>query len=255
MKKYLFITSILFLMSCSDDTDSKVIDFDDTNPETVLKLKAETNRYITTYYYNEAGFVDSLAQISNYGGNPEHYFKKFIYQNDSILEIKTYVQERDSSNAPDLFSKEIFEYSESNISKILIYNNVDVITGTVLYTYENNGSIVYESNSSAPYIFKKTYTKNNLTNIIGLKNQTEELKYNYTFDNKFNPKYFIYPVAYSKILGISKNNILTNGFESSTYNQMTNYILEYNNNNFLTSYTIQGKEGSAGNGTDYYTYY
>lgn len=224
MKKILFFLALPFIFSC-DKEDENVPEI----PSVVLKVKKVDNEFISTYFYNEYGYVDSIAMITDYGGISQNYYKKFTYnQNKEITKIKTYQQDLyDYENQIPINEITLtiteFEYINNLIVKSINKNEKGEITEQANHNYDSSGNLVLNNSIYSDEKLIETYDDVNQVRI----------KYNY--DNKFNPYYFIYPKAFLKLHNISKNNItkityvLNNG-------QIQEDIktLKYNNEYFCT---------------------
>lgn len=254
MKQTFLLFIILSLFGCSDNNTDDM--FIPEIPETLLKVKTKKNRYITTYFYNDLGYIDSLAQISNYGGNPDNFYQKFIYNQENIIEILHYKRQAHDESTPIIKDyKEIFEYTNGLISKKHTYDSNENLLSSQSYTYEDNNNIIYSSSTAHNTIFKSTYKNKNLIETVSTRNDSLISQSTYTYDNRYHPMYYIFPEVFLKINSISKNNIKETKYLSNSYNQNTVYELQYNNNHFLTSSSIKSDEQLVGATPDYYTYY
>jgi len=256
MKKLLLFFVFTFsLIACNNDelNEEKEPNLPEV-PETVMKLKMEENNYKTNYYYNELGFVDSLAMISDYGGNQYNYYKKFNYENAQIKSIINYqnsAYEETGNNLPKYIGKEEYIYKENVIEKEISYGASNQIIKTNTYTYQENVVIIQDNN----YKIKQTFLKDNIIESKVLENEVEKATTTYTYDTRYAPKYYIYPEAYKKIKSISRNNVKKSKYTSESHNQTEKFILNYNSNHFLTySANEEFYNGLVGISTDFYRY-
>lgn len=224
MKKYIFFLVFPFVFSC-DKEDENVPEI----PSVILKVKKVDNEFISTYFYNEYGYVDSIAMITDYVGISQNYFKKFTYnQNKEITKIMTYQQDlydyenQIPINKITLTTTE-FEYLNNLIVKSINKNEKDEIIEQANHSYDSSGNLVLNNSIYSDEKLIETY------------DDVNHLRIKYNYDNKFNPYYFIYPKAFLKLNNIAKNNIskityvLNNG-------QIQEDIktLKYNNEYFCT---------------------
>ena len=256
MKKLLLFSVFAFsLIACNNDDQNEE---NEPNlpevPETMMKLKMEDNRYITYYYYNDLGFVDSLAMISDYGGNEYNFFKKFKYENAQIKSIISYrnsAYDETGNNLPKYIGKEEYIYNGNVIEKEISYGASDQILKTNTFTYEENVMVIQTGN----YIIKQTFLKDNIIESTVFENEVEKAKTTYTYDTRYAPKYYIYPDAYKKIRSISRNNVKKSVQKSESKNQTEKFILKYNENHFLTySANEEINNGLVGISADFYRY-
>lgn len=220
MKKNLFFFVMLFVFSC-DKEDENVPEI----PSVILKVKKVENEFISTYFYNEYDYVDSVVMITNYGGISQNYYKKFTYnQNKEITKIKTYLEELYGPNPIDtLVSTVEYEYKNNLIVRSINKNEKGEITEQLNHNYDFSGNLIVNNSIYSDEKLMETY------------DHVKQVKIKYNYDNKFNPYYFIYPRAFLKLNNISKNNItkityvLNNG-------QIQEDIktLKYNNEYFCT---------------------
>nr|WP_297308370.1 hypothetical protein [uncultured Flavobacterium sp.] len=256
MKKLLLFSVFTFsLIACNNDdqNEEKEPNLPEV-PETIMKLKMEDNRYKTYYYYNDLGFVDSLAMISDYGGNEYNYFKKFNYENGQIETIINYqnsAYNETENNIPKYIGKEEYIYNGNVIEKEISYGASDQIIKTNTFTYEENIVVLQASG----YKIEKTFLNDNVIESKVFENEVEKAKTTYTYDTRYAPKYYIYPEAYKKIKSISRNNVKRSEYRSEGHNQTEKFILNYNSNHFLTySANEEIYNGMVGISADFYRY-
>lgn len=222
MKKIILLFAIsVFSASCNEDnsviTDVNPVDEPIENDERViLKLKELRAQATSQYFYNENGFVDSIS-IHAGGRSFASGSKKMHYNSEnnlSSIDIWTYPY----SDSVLIFKKEIFEYNTLNqiISK-KTYNELGSLTSEQNYQYNAEGYLNIQG-----YI----YVNGNLTQEG---NQTY-----YTYDNKPNPLYEMFPIAYNRMNTTNKNNQLSSNFPSINLFETIQY--NYNEHNYPTAF-------------------
>ena len=224
MKKYIAFLILPFILCCEKE-DNVVPDV----PQVILKVKKVDNEFISTYFYNDNGYVDSIAMISDYGGISQNYYKKFIYnENKEISKIKSYQQDLyDYGNQIPINETTLtiteFEYANNLIVKSTIKDNEDVIIEQNQYNYNASGNLVLNN---------AVYSGETL---IEYDDEINNVRIKYNYDNKFNPYYFIYPKAYLKLNNISKNNISKITYLLNDGKVMEDVkTLQYNKEHFCT---------------------
>lgn len=256
MKKTILFIPLLLIFACDDD--KSIEEFVPEKPEQVLKLKTESDNYISNYYYNDLGFVDSIARISDYGGNAENYFNKFTYENGEVTTVKSHIQSAHENNAPiQNYLVEQYEYINGKISKKTIYDANNVVIATNVFTYNDVDNTMLVSFSDENNYTIKYYWQNNNILKSELNHPEQQSIANYKYDNKYNPKYYIYPKAYILANAISKNNVKYDNWQGNNYSQTSNYIINYNKNYFPVFYADSRihEEGMVGLSSTSYSYY
>lgn len=225
MKNLSFYLIALLVLSSCDKDENHILE----NPTVVLKVKKVDNEYISTYFYGSNGFVDSISMISDYGGISNNFYKKFIYNsNDELIKIKIYQQDLfDYDNQIPIDETTIFydefEYTNHLITKTIHKNESGVTLGETLYNYNSEDNLML---NNSVYDGEK---------LIEFFDNDRNVLIKFSYDNKFNPYYFIYPKAYLKINNFTKNNIskITYLFNNGQIYEDVK-TLKYNNDYFCT---------------------
>jgi hypothetical protein len=247
MKKIITLLSIFLLTiaSCTKDNDAektilpnKIILSDGSNTDistiTYIGNKIETIAYSDGHKFVYTYTGDQISKVTSYEGNTIIGTIDYIYQNNNL-----------KSSIENYLSKSTGVTTNHKLRTVYTYNS----DGTILeerYSTDPNTAIETKTNNST-YTFANgnltkeinTYTYFNGTTNTSVKNTTV-----YEYDNKKNPS--------SNILGLNKiefsdtsslNNIIkrTISSESTTDgihftaqpDQIRNYILSYDANNFL----------------------
>jgi hypothetical protein len=242
MKKLLYLLSIVFLtfQSCSSSDDSS------QSSSSVLLKKA---------IWNDGSVYDYLYQgnkITKIQGNDGSY-SNFTYTGDFITKVES-VDPNNSYNGRDEFL-----YSGNNLIQIkefegsvlkrkidFVNNNDNTRTRThTLYNGTSTSTVVYKE-----YYLNDEFIKQEKFNSNGAVVFTTTFLYddkNYIFKNVTGYKYILNWYDFG---GPYHNTIKT--IETSTsFNNTTNYLFEYNSNNYPTSVTTSG-QGITDIGEYYY---
>ena len=252
MKKLYISLPILFLLfSCNDDSqlgDDLIQEKDNTLVEQPIQgqklKKMEDKSGIHHYFYNSAGFIDSIyhtdREFSSFATS------KFHYNNHNKVTSIVEIDGEGTIETPinQVERKYIFSYNSKNqIIKEEIFNGGNILIKTNDFNYTNDGYLqsdnLYFNNGNLiterdPYPYEDGFTS-----------------YTYTYNNKLNPFYIIYPDAYKKIRLINKNDVVSklitdeiNGnfkvdyeLEYNTYDFKSYQLEKYNGVNFSTTYT------------------
>lgn len=184
MKKTLLYSILtLSLVACNNDENNNP-----QNPsEETTTMKLKEFRGITTskYFYHENGFVDSIS-TSRAGNIPTEIQTKLHYN----IENKLTSMERwvDVSNET-IYENDIFEYNNQNlIITRKVYDENNSLIRTTNYSYNLEGYLTYDN---------QTYSNGNIIDDNGII---------YTYDDKKNPFFEMYPTAYIRMNQINKNN-------------------------------------------------
>jgi len=199
MKKAILLTILsIIAISCNNDDSSD--NNEPQNPsenETTMKLKEFRGITTSKYYYHQNGFVDSISVIGG-GMIQNNISKKFIYDSQKNLQtIETIVKS---------YSNETIDH---NISTYL-YNNLNQIKTVITQGVDNNAYISMNYNYNSEGLLNssgRTYSNENLI---------QEGNITYTYDDKKNPYYEMYPLAYVRLNEINKNNTTSISNETET---------------------------------------
>lgn len=242
MKKIIYLLSIgfLILQSCSSSDNS---------------LQSSSSVLLKKAVWNDGTIYDYLYQgnkITKIQGNDGSY-SNFTYTGDFITKV-------DNFEVNSLYNgHDEFLYSGNNLIQIkefegivfkrkidFVYNNDNTRTRThTVYNGTNTTTIVYKE-----YYLNDEMIKEEKLNANGSVNTTTVFTYdnkNYIFKNVTGYKNII---NWYDIGGPLHNTIKTVS-TSTNYNTITNYLFEYNSNNYPTSVTTSS-QGITDIGEYYY---
>lgn len=224
VKKILILVLSSTILSCSnDDSFSRNMESergsDAESPPEGLKLKSVGGLFVSSFFYNKNGFVDSIAKINSWQGDIET--KKYIYNNaNQIIALRYFFS---NPTQPEYDIMERTEYT---------YNNRKQITSSITYD-KNNVAIDYEK-----FVYNDDGTLFNRYTKIVNENAVKVGYTTYTFDNFRNPYYNIYPKAYRILKEINKNNILKTESKIGTEVFTNVHSLRYNTQDYIISEQI-----------------
>ena len=214
MKKLLLFSVFAFsLISCNNDDNSQ----NPSDNNQILKLKEYRGMDYKTYYYNQNGFIDSISVIGG-GMLPTDIQTKFHFNSENkLISIERWVQI--VIHEESFYENDIFEYNDENLISIKkTFDENNSLIRTSNYSYNSDGYLTTGN---------QTYSNGNLVQDNGII---------YTYDNKKNPFYDLYPMAYIRMNQINKNNTLTSG--NSSENFLT-FSYSYNENGYPISYQMK----------------
>jgi len=214
MKKAILLT-ILYTITISCNNDDNSDNNEPQNPienETSMKLKEFRSLATSTYFYHENGFVDSIS-TTRLGNIPTNIESKLHYNSENRLtSMELWV---DVSNE-NIYENDIFEYnSEYLITTRKVYDENQNLKRTVNYSYNSEG---YIFGSDLIYVDGNLVQNGNIT---------------YSYDNKKNPYFEMYPMAYIRMNQTNKNN------QTSTSNTTETFEVidwTYNQNGYPVSF-------------------
>nr|WP_297308369.1 hypothetical protein [uncultured Flavobacterium sp.] len=213
MKKNLLFTAIILaLFSCNNNDNSSIEPQNPNENETTMKLKEFRALATSKYFYHENGFVDSIS-TSRAGNIPTEIQTKLHYNSENkLISMERWV---DVSNET-IYENDIFEYNNENlIITKKVYDQNQNLKQNFNYTYDSDG---YLNNS-------------NLTYIEG--NLVQDGSFTYSYDNKKNPFFEMYPTAYIRMNQINKNNQTSTNNATET---LENINWSYNQNGYPVSF-------------------
>lgn len=215
MKKHLLYTAItLALISCNSDDNATIEPQTPPDNEVSMKLKEFRALDTSTYFYHENGFVDSISKLRA-GSTPTNIQTKLHYNSDNKLTSMERWVEISITNAI-IYEKDVFEYNSENLIHVKkVYDENQNLKQTVNYTYNSDGYL---------YNAGLTYSEGNLV-------QNGSLTYSY--DNKKNPFFEMYPMAYVRMNQINKNNQTSTNNATET---LENINWSYNQNGYPISF-------------------
>lgn len=258
MKKVVtLVFSIIFsaLISCSGDEDKRIKD--------KLPIKIEVIDYYTTRELTESSIYfrhsyeytyddeNKLIEERSMSDGDYSGYKKFIYEDNKIIEIKKY--NRDNT----WVESDFFEYEDDKIVKITNkasywFHNGEIITETYNYSYDSNSNLVKEvKEGKNPYIINyqnltdKTYKKifdDGTTTIVKLDNKKPPFFNVKGFENILN--------TYRDQVVIWEKRINNDGSESF----ISNSINKYDYSNFIIKSTSTHELGKGHTYVTNYTY-
>lgn len=198
--------------SCSSDDSGSSND-----PYTMRLSKIiESNGEASFYYEN-----NRLSHIIENQSNGDNH-KVVLNYSDNTLTSLTYY--KDGINT----GERTFEYQSDNIvSNTLVEGTVTYLD---TYNYNNESQVISSKEFQNGALYDETfYVYNSDGNMTEKSFENSSLVINYTYDEKLNPEFYLFTNAFVRMEPISKNNILTSG--------STTYTYEYNEEGFPTKKT------------------
>lgn len=219
MKKIFLLSALTFsIISCS--SDANLDNEKEYSNETTMKLKEFNAITSSKYFYHENGFLDSISIIGG-GMNTTNVQSKFYYDSENKLDsVYRWIKPTSPENL--IFEKDIFEYNDQSLIETKkIFDENNNLKRSLSYSYNSEGYLD---------ISNDTYLNGNLIKSGGI---------TYTFDDKRNPFYEMYPLAYVRMNQINKNNetsfsigLETLGITNWSYNQ-NGYPISFQKNPVL----------------------
>lgn len=214
MKKNTILLILLpvIAISCNNDDNNN-----HQNPsEETTKMKLKEFRGISTskYFYHENGFVDSISVIGG-GISQINISEKFIYDSQNNIQtietiVKTYSNQMIEHKIRSFIYNELnqIETVNSHVVNRDAYMSMD-------YNYDSEGHLL---------ISGRVYSNENLI---------QEGNLLYSYDDKKNPFYVMYPLAYVRLSDINKNNGTSTSNATETF-ETINWT--YNQNDYPVSF-------------------
>lgn len=216
MKKVILLTILsIIAISCNNDDSSD--NNDPQNPienETTMKLKEFRALATSKYFYHENGFVDSTS-VLNVGLIRTEIQTKLHYSLENTLSsMEQWIHLVNSGEK--IYEKVVFEYNSENLINIKrVYDENQNLKRTINYTYNIEGYL------------------NNVGSIYSEGNLVQNGSITYSYDNKKNPFYEMYPTAYVRMNQINKNNQTSTSNTTETL-EVINW--SYNQNGYPVSF-------------------
>lgn len=216
MKKLLLYILFLFMIACSTDDETNMLDLPEIEtPPHGLRIKQVEGDNITQYFYNKNGFIDSISFI---GENITA--EKFVYNDLNQIIEKKYASKKASDTNFSIYNTYYFTYNnKKQIIFIKTYNKNNKLASQQSLTYNEDGSL---------YNPTQIVKDGNLVQQNASQRSTI-----FTFDTNPNPFYNIYPKAYRAAFYINKNNITSQKTTTPYYTNFYEYQLRYNSENFI----------------------
>lgn len=215
MKKLILFSSIAFaLISCNNDDNTNNEPQNPSDNNQILKLKEFRALATSKYFYHENGFVDSIS-TTRLGNTPTNIESKLHYNSENRLtSMERWV---DVSNTNEtIYEKDLFEYNNENLIVIKkVYDENQNLKQTLNYTYNTDGNLDETG---------QVYANGNLV---------QDGNITYSYDNKKNPFFEMYPLAYIRMNQINKNNLTQTNNQTETL-ETINWM--YNQNGYPISF-------------------
>lgn len=215
MKKLILFSSIAFaLTSCNNDDNTNNEPQNPSYNNQILKLKEFRALATSKYFYHENGFVDSIS-TTRLGNTPTNIESKLHYNSENRLtSMERWV---DVSNTNEtIYEKDLFEYNNKNLIVIKkVYDENQNLKQTLNYTYNTDGNLDETG---------QVYANGNLV---------QDGNITYSYDNKKNPFFEMYPLAYIRMNQINKNNLTQTNNQTETL-ETINWM--YNQNGYPISF-------------------
>lgn len=215
MKKLILFSSIAFaLISCNNDDNTNNEPQNPSDNNQILKLKEFRALATSKYFYHENGFVDSIS-TTRLGNTPTNIESKLHYNSENRLtSMERWV---DVSNTNEtIYEKDLFEYNNENLIVIKkVYDENQNLKQTLNYTYNTDGNLDE---------IGQVYANGNLV---------QDGNITYSYDNKKNPFFEMYPLAYIRMNQINKNNLTQTNNQTETL-ETINWM--YNQNGYPISF-------------------
>lgn len=213
MKKAILLTIIsLIVISCNNDDNTNNELQNPTDNNQSLKLKEFRALATSKYFYHENGFVDSIS--TNRAGNISTYIQTKLHYNseNKVTSMERWVNVSNQI----IYENDIFEYNSENlIITRRVYDENHNLKQTKNYNYNIEGYL---------YSSSLTYLNGNLV---------QDGSFFYSYDNKKNPFFEMYPMAYVRMNQTNKNNQTSTSNATETL-EMINW--SYNQNGYPVSF-------------------
>lgn len=215
MKKLILFSSIAFaLISCNNDDNTNNEPQNPSDNNQILKLKEFRALATSKYFYHENGFVDSTS-VLNVGLIRTEIQTKLHYSLENTLSsMEQWIHLVNSGEK--IYEKVVFEYNSENLINIKrVYDENQNLKQTLNYTYNTDGNLDETG---------QVYANGNLV---------QDGNITYSYDNKKNPFFEMYPLAYIRMNQINKNNLTQTNNQTETL-ETINWM--YNQNGYPISF-------------------